>query len=143
MVWIALYCKRKGIKQMKQPPKYLTGEIKYQITIKEGNIDLQYQDSNENRLIAFEMIRKVLVEISGIAETKNKKELDITIKYTTNQISLLGKHIIEKYKDAVPEEKKIKLLTFDPKRDKLQLFCTCKKPWGVKGKCVACGLLIK
>lgn len=114
----------KTIKPYTPPPKYLTGEMKYQITIKDGNIDLQFQDSNENRLIALEMTRKIMTEI---AQHKMKsdfhgvelKDLNTAIRVTGESISTLALHIIEKYKDAVPEEKKVKILKFNPITDKL------------------------
>lgn len=114
----------KTIKPYTPEPKVLTGDIKYQITIKDGNIDLQYQDSNENRLIALEMVRKVFTEMAEHIKKSDFHGVELdnfntSINVLGTHISLLGQHIIEKYKDAVPEEKKVKILKFDPKRDKL------------------------
>ena len=105
-------------------PKTLKGAIHYEIAIVDGNINLNFQDSNENRLIAFEVCRKALqMQLDKKYLTKHTKKevkpLEDAIKLLGEFISALGMFVIEKYKDAVPEEKKVKLINYDPVKHKL------------------------
>ena len=104
--------------------KILTGKINYEIEIVDGDINLRFEQSNENHLIAFEMIYKILEEelnrkIKSNISVKELKDLKITIETISKQIPILGNFIMNKYKNAVPEEKKIKLLKYNPAIDKL------------------------
>ncbi len=105
-------------------PKRIKGIMNYQITIKDGNVDLDIQDSNEVRLISMDLTRKVLTEIANNLRKKDfhgeeLKNVNISVRVLDEYISAIGQHILEKYKDAVPEEKKVKILKFNPAIDKL------------------------
>ncbi len=104
--------------------KTLTGTIPYEITIVDGNINMRLQQSNENNLIAFEMTRmwlKAMLDKKYLGKhlKKETKPLEDTIKVLQENISILGTFVKDKYKDAVPEEKKVKLLAYDPVKHKL------------------------
>ncbi len=104
--------------------KTLSGNIPYEITIVGKNINMRLQQSNENHLVAFEMVRKITQEMLEKKyrtphAKKDVKPLEDCISYLEKQISLLGLFVIDKYKDAVPEEKKVKLIQYDPRKHKL------------------------
>lgn len=103
--------------------KKLTGTINYEIAIVDGNINLRFDQSNENRLIALEITRLASQELLKMQEQSNFHGKGIAntrkvIGFLTDQISVLGRFVVDKYKDAIPEEKKVKLLKYNPITDK-------------------------
>lgn len=103
--------------------KVAFGEFKYEFTISPSDISIRHQENNENNLAAFHATKHALVKTfdlqmePGSASQKMSKselkELQIAITVLTKYISELGNYTVNKYKDAVPEEKK-KIKTINP-----------------------------
>ncbi len=94
-------------------PKILKGAMQYEISITE-DIDVRFEQSNENHLVAFIAVQRIVEEMW---EVNNKKGINtneanrqyIISDFFSSNIPLLAKFVMDKYKDAVPEEKKVKI----------------------------------
>lgn len=96
--------------------KALIGKIEFKMEIIDGNLNLNFDQNNENNLIAFEMVRKILQEVE---DKKPIKSENLIIPELQKYINILAKYVIDKYKNAIPEEKKVKLLKYNPLLDNL------------------------
>ena len=108
---------------MKTEAKRMKGSIEFQITIQDGNVNLESQESNENNLIALYLAKNVIDKMIAIKAKSDFHGVELTNYRTTSNVlasnmSTLAAYIMDKYKDAVPEEKKVKLLKYNPILDK-------------------------
>lgn len=108
----------------KKEPEHivLDGELKYQITlVNKTDVDIRYEQSNENNLISFHATQVALEELldnqRNLADSTKKmsseelKNLQIAIKIVGKYTGSLAAYVLEKYKNAVPTaERKIEII---------------------------------
>lgn len=91
----------------------LEGTVKYLITVGD-DVDVRYEQSNENNLVAFIAVQNVYEELwdqqmkPGSPDRKmNKdeiKELQISKNFLKKHIAMLGNFVQNKYKNAIPDK---------------------------------------
>ena len=118
--------------------KLLEGKMSYRIILEQQEDPevykwrASYQETNANRLIAFCDVERALqgmLEVQrqakgpGSKMTKQEaKEVQMAITLITKYKNTLASHIIDMYKDAVPEsEKKIKVISANTKIPNLKV----------------------
>ena len=100
---------------LEKKTKTLEGEMKYQIIVGD-DVDIRFEQSNENNLVAFVAVEKLYAELwaqqvnpsdPSLKMNKNElKELQISKEFLRKHIAALGKFVQNKYKNAVPEKEK-------------------------------------
>lgn len=111
--------------------KVLEGEMKYRITLTKDDIDLQFQQSNENNLASFIAVQKMYDELydlqmqPGSPQDKMSKaelkELQVARQYLKKHISVLGKYAHDKYINAIVTKDKPKIQIVSPIFDGIKL----------------------
>lgn len=111
------------MEENKKEDRLLEGAMHYEIRLTEEDIDIRFEQSNENNLIAFTAVQKMYDEMwdkqmeAGSPKEKmsksDMKELQIARQFLNKHISLLGRFVQEKYKDALftKDKPKIDIIT--------------------------------
>lgn len=104
--------------------KILEGQIKYKITLTEDDLNVSFEQSNENNLVSFIAVQQMYNELwnqqmaPGTPATKMSKgelkELQISMNFLRSHIALLGSFVKTKYKDAMFTKDKPKIDIIDP-----------------------------
>lgn len=99
--------------------KVLEGAMHYQIIIENDDLSTRYEDNNENRLLAYQIVQKSCEDYLEIQKKphaahlnlskQEMKELQITQAFLRKHLVSLGEHILKKYKNTVPEKDKPKI----------------------------------
>jgi len=104
--------------------KLLEGAMKFKIELTKEDLNISFEQSNENNLVAFIAVQKVYQELwddqmgAGSPNTRmdksEMKKLQVSLAFLREHIALLGSFVRTKYKDAMFTKDKPKIDIIDP-----------------------------